>query len=637
MLNNTKENSNEVGKEIIIMRKYLWRYRYRYLLGLITLFLVDLLGLLIPEYTGRITDGLSFGTMDRQGIFHMIGLILLVGCSIAIGRFFWRIFILGSARYIEYELRNDLFEHLTKLSMRYFNEHKTGDLMAHFTSDINAIRMSIGPAVITSFDAVIMTVMVIVKMIVFVDLKLTLLACVPMVFILLGGISYGKGIERRFTAKQKAFSDMTDQVQESISGVRVIKAFVQEQNQIIEFAIANRNNKDKNLRVVKLQAIVMPLLDFMIGLSSVAAILYGGRLVTQGTITTGQFVAFNQYILMLVWPMLAAGDSITFISQGLASMRRINKIFSEEPEIIDNRKGDMSPMNIEGHIEISHLDFSYQQDKEYQVLCDISVDIPKGTTLAILGPTGSGKTTLVNLLLRMYDTKEGMIMIDGRDIKEYPLDVLRNQIAYVPQDNFLFSDTIQSNIAFGKRQLMEITKQKKHSSLFPSREEVLEAHMEYDVNIRGSEVDEAYHDLDEVCEAAKLACIHDNIMDFTKQYATVVGERGVTMSGGQKQRSSIARALMKDAPVLILDDALSAVDTNTEEQILKNLKMNRQQKTTIMIAHRISTVQNADYILVLDDGKKVEYGTHQELMQQNGYYAALYEKQQLERQIENEE
>lgn len=435
------------------MRKYLWRYRYRYLLGLITLFLVDLLGLLIPEYTGRITDGLSFGTMDRQGIFHMIGLILLVGCSIAIGRFFWRIFILGSARYIEYELRNDLFEHLTKLSMRYFNEHKTGDLMAHFTSDINAIRMSIGPAVITSFDAVIMTVMVIVKMIVFVDLKLTLLACVPMVFILLGGISYGKGIERRFTAKQKAFSDMTDQVQESISGVRVIKAFVQEQNQIIEFAIANRNNKDKNLRVVKLQAIVMPLLDFMIGLSSVAAILYGGRLVTQGTITTGQFVAFNQYILMLVWPMLAAGDSITFISQGLASMRRINKIFSEEPEIIDNRKGDMSPMNIEGHIEISHLDFSYQQDKEYQVLCDISVDIPKGTTLAILGPTGSGKTTLVNLLLRMYDTKEGMIMIDGRDIKEYPLDVLRNQIAYVPQDNFLFSDTIQSNIAFGKRQL----------------------------------------------------------------------------------------------------------------------------------------------------------------------------------------
>ncbi|MDD5937255.1 MAG: ABC transporter ATP-binding protein [Clostridiales bacterium] len=624
-----------------MIRNYIWRYRWRYLLGIITLFIVDFFGLYIPEFTGRVTDGLDQGTMDYRGVLHIIGLIFFVAGIMMVGRFFWRFFIFGSARNIEYELRNDMFEHLSKLSMKYYNEHKTGDLMAHFTSDLNSIRMAVGPAVISSFDAIIMTIMVIIKMILYVNLKLTLIACIPMIVILLGGVYYGKIIEQRFTEKQKAFSDMTDQVQESISGIRVIKAFVQEQKEIMAFAIANRNNKDKNLRVVKVQAVALPLLDLMIGISSALAILYGGKLVLEGGITPGKFVAFNQYILMLVWPMLAAGDSITLISQGLASMKRVEAIFNEVPEIMDTETMDTSLNSIRGNIQFNHLTFTYKQEgsmeKMLPVLKDVSVEVKAGSTLAVVGATGSGKTTLVNLLLRMYDTKPGMILIDGHDIKEYPLSVLRENIAYVPQDNFLFSDTIQTNIAFGVRKLKDIPYETKRYSLFPTKKELEEASMEHEFSRRENIVDQAYGDLEQVQEAAKKACIHDNIMEFTKQYATMVGERGVTVSGGQKQRSSIARALMKDAPILILDDALSAVDTNTEEAILRNLKENRQGKTTIMIAHRISTIQNADHILVLEDGRCVEYGTHRELLDMNGHYAKLYKKQQLEKQLEDEQ
>lgn len=622
-----------------MVAKYIKKYWVSYLLGMLVLLAVDYLGLFIPEYTGDVTDGLIEG-MGMDGVLRLIGRILFVGGLMALGRFGWRYYIFGAARKIEYELRGEMFTHLSTLSMRYYNENKTGDLMAHFTNDLAAIRMSLGPAVISTFDAVVMTIMVIAKMIFHVNLTLTLLACIPMLIILFGGVYYGGASERRFAAKQKAFSDMTDLVQESISGIRVIKAFVQEGHEKEAFAEANRNNKEKNLSVVKLQAVVIPLLDVIIGISSVIALLYGGRLVLDGALTAGQFVAFTSYVGMLAWPMMAVGDSITSFSQGYASMKRVEAIFAERPEIVDGAQADGSIERLNGRISVRNLTFSYHGAAE-PALKKLSVEIAKGETLAILGRTGSGKTTFANLIVRMYDTEDGMIYMDGHAIKEVPLALLRESVAYVPQDNFLFSDTLQTNIAFGVRRLSDVPEAvfeegAASAKLFMSHKERLEEYLERDFFQSKSRMDEAYGDLEPVTEAAKQACIHDNIMEFPKKYSTMVGERGVTISGGQKQRSSIARALMKNAPILILDDSLSAVDTDTEEKILQSLKKNRAGRTTIIIAHRISTIQNADHIMVLERGSMAEYGTHDELLAKGGIYAELYEKQQLEKQLETE-
>jgi len=568
--------------------QYVKKHRIRYLAGIITLFVVDFANIYIPKLTGTITDGLTARTIDWDGVVQNLISIGILGLTLAIGRFLWRFFLFGSARKIEQELRNDMFAHLEKMDVEYYNEHKTGDLMTRFTSDLNAVRMSIGPAVICVFDATVMTVMVIAQMMIYVDVKLTLIAIIPMLIILFGEIYYGKIIHARYKARQEAVSNLTDFVQESISGVRVIKAFVREHAELRAFAKANANTKDKNLNIAKMQSIVMPLLDVIIGLSVLITLIYGGYLALIGDITLGRFVAFNQYINMLVWPMLACGDAINMFSQGSASIQRIQNIFNEQPEVFDRE--EVAPIDpIKGDITFSHLTFIHRGHSE-PTLEDINLHVPAGTTLAIIGRTGNGKSTLVNLLLHLYNTKPGMLLIDGRDINTIELKTLRENIAYVPQDNFLFSDTLRHNIAFG---------------------------VEDD-------------DMEAITKATEAACIHENIVAFPDGYETIVGERGVTLSGGQKQRSSIARALMKDAPILILDDSLSAVDTDTEEQILKNLKENRAGKTTILIAHRISTIQNADVIMVLEDGKAQEIGNHEELMQLNGIYKDMFEKQQLE-------
>lgn len=583
-------------RELRFAGSYVKRYAWRYLLGILALFAVDFVNTYIPQLTGEITDGLEQGVLGMDGIMHLIFLVLGMGVIIAVGRFCWRYFIFGSARTIEKEMRNDMFAHLEEMSMRYYNTHKTGDLMSRFINDLNSVRQLLGMTVITTFDASVMLVLVMSRMILYVSPKLTLVAVLPLLVIIFGNVFYGKAMHQRFLAKQEAFSDLTDQVQEAVSGIRVIKAFVQERKELAAFAVANRNCKEKNMGVVRLQALVMPLLDMIVGTASLLTLLYGGYLAIHGEITVGQFIAFNSYVGMLVWPMIAVGECITSISQGLASLKRILRIHDAQPDIVDGPEMDESITHLEGDIRLNNLTFTYPDTQQVPALHGIDLHIPQGTSLAILGRTGSGKTTLANLLLRLYDTDPGMIVLDGHSQREIPLSVLRQEIAYVPQDNFLFSDTIENNIAFG---------------------------------VKG-----ATHE--QVEAAAKAACIHDNIMDFPDGYQTVVGERGATISGGQKQRSSIARALLKDSPILILDDALSAVDTDTEEQILENLKVNRAGKTTIIIAHRISTIQSADRILVLDDGGMAEYGTHEELMALHGIYRSIWEKQQLEKQLHEE-
>lgn len=574
-----------------VLKKYINKYKWLYLIGIMVLLAVDYMQLFIPKITGSVTDGIKDGSMTSEGILQMV--MLLIGVAVIMGlcRIGWRYCIIGSARKVERDVREDLFEKWVTLDSQYFNEHKTGNLMAYATNDLNAIRMMVGPGVITIFDAVIMTVMVIGQMAFVIDLKLTLVAILPMPLIALSSYYFGRIIKKRFKQKQEAFALLSDKVQESFSGIKVIKSFVQEYYDLQDFDEIAEDNYTKNLKLAKLSAFLNPLVIFLVGSSLLISIGYGGYLTMINEITIGEFVAFNQYILMLSWPMQAIAMGINTFAQGMASVKRIDEVLSETSQVQDREDAKVLP-KLEGHIRINHLSFNFP-DNNQPGLKDICLEVKPGETLAVLGRTGSGKSTLVNLLLRIYNAPEGSIFLDETDIMNAKIQDVRKQIGYVPQDNFLFSDTIMNNIGFGVDHI--------------SRETVE--------------------------EAAKKADVHKNIIDFPHQYETVVGERGTTLSGGQKQRVSIARALILDTPILILDDSLSAVDTKTEELILNNLKEVRQNKTNIIIAHRISTVRHAEHIVVLENGHIAEYGDHESLLAVDGIYAEMYRKQQLEEEI----
>lgn len=578
-------------KKRSILIKYILQFKWHYLIGFLAVVFVDFIQLEIPLITGRITDGLQLRQLTFDDLFKKIFLIATIGFTVGILRYIWRYFIFGTSRKIEHEMRKDFFKHLESLSLKFYNENKVGDLMAYATNDIGAIRMMVGPGVLMGLDVVILTSFVLYQMVTKISLELTLMSIIPLPIIAIGSLIFGKEMRARFGEKQEAFAYMSDIVQENISGIRVIKAFVQEGKELIAFSKVNENNYNKNIRVVKLQAIMHPLAMMISGLSIAVVLGYGGYMAITGRLSLGELVAFIQYLLILVWPMIAFGWCLNIVSQGSASLRRLENLLSIPPDVIDHESLEAIE-KIKGNVQLKNLNFKYPGSKIHS-LKDINLSIKVGETIGIVGRTGSGKTTLVNMLLRLYDPPKGTIFIDDVDVMNIPLQVLRNAFGYVPQDNFLFSETISNNIAFSSEMLSQ----------------------------------------DKIEKAAHHANIHHDIINFAKGYETVVGERGVTLSGGQKQRVSIARALIKKSPILILDDAVSAVDTHTEEEIMKHLKEERKDKTTIIIAHRITTIQNADQIIVIEEGRIVEKGNHEQLLALKGLYYDMAQKQQLEREL----
>ena len=584
-----------VPKSLRPLVPYLKRYKSGLLWGGLCVLFNNGIWILFPQVIRRAVDALSHG-VTRQKLLTYSLLVVAVALAKGIFQFLTRWVVIGISRDIEFDLRNDLFAHLERLSYSYYQRNRTGDIMAKATNDLNAVRMLLGPAIMYSANTIVFTAGALAFMLA-ISPKLTLYAFLPLPIASIVIQYFGRQIHERFERIQAMFSDISARAQENFSGARVIRAYVQEQAEITAFEGANQEYIRRSLGLVRLMGMLWPTLELMLGVAVVIVLWLGGRQVLLGRMTVGDFVAFNTYMVQLTWPVIALGWVINIFQRGTASMGRINEILTEQPEIADDPAliGAMgaSPVQIaeiQGEVEFRNLNFAYNG---VPVLNDINLRIPAGSSLAIVGPTGSGKTTLVNLIPRVYDAAPGAVLIDGKPIREFPLETLRRKIGFVPQETFLFSDTIRENIAFGRH----------------------DAH------------------LPEVQAAAEGANIAQDIESFPESYNTTVGERGITLSGGQKQRTAIARALLRSPRILILDDALSSVDTHTEDKILNHLREIMLGRTTIFISHRVSTVRNADRIAVLHQGQIVELGSHDELIARNGYYTDLYNKQLLEEEL----
>jgi ATP-binding cassette subfamily B protein len=576
------------------------KYRRGFLIGGVTVLLNNGIWILGPlVIRGGVNDLQSWheGQLSSAVMPHklLIWALLLVAVIAAKGvfQFLTRWIMIGISRDIEFDLRNDLFRHLEQLSYSYYQRMRTGDIMARATNDLNAVRNLLGPGIMYTANTLVLSAFALAIMI-SISPRLTLYTYAPLPIISIVVQYFGRRIHERFEKIQASFSDISARAQENFSGARIIRAFAQEDAETASFEKANQEYIRRSLKLVRLMGMLWPTLELLLGMAVVLVLWLGGREVLLGHMNVGSFVAFNTYMVQLTWPVIALGWVINLFQRGTASMVRIQEMFEQKPEVADESLGGASRASagvIRGEIEFRHLSFSYNGT---QVLKDINLKIPAGSSLAIVGPTGSGKTTLVSLIPRVYDAFEGAILLDGRPIREFPLDRLRRSIGFVPQETFLFSDTVRENIAFGVETSTDA----------------------------------------QIMEAAEGANIARDIAAFPEKYGTMVGERGITLSGGQKQRTAIARALVRDPRIMVLDDALSSVDTYTEEKILNHLREVMHGRTTIFISHRVSTVRNADRIAVLFDGRIVELGTHDELLALNGYYTGLYNKQLLEEELE---
>ena len=582
-------------KSLHSLLPYMKKYRGSFLLGMICVFFNNGIWIFFPQVIRRAVDDLHLGVTRHKLISYSL-LLLLIAATKGIFQFLTRWVVIGISREIEFDLRNDLFRHLETLSTSFYQRTRTGDIMARATNDLNAVRMLLGPAIMYTANTLVFTAGALAFML-SISPRLTLYAFLPLPVVSIVVQYFGRRIHERFERIQAMFSDISAKAQENFSGARVIRAYVQEEAQIESFEASNEEYIARSLRLVRLMGMLWPTLETMLGLAIVLVLWLGGREVIHRQITVGEFVAFNTYMVQLTWPIIALGWVINLFQRGTASMGRINEILIERPEIEDSDEAraalsskGATHIEILGEIEFRNLDFAYN---DVPVLHNINLRIPAGSSLAIVGPTGSGKTTLVSLIPRIYDSAAGTVLIDGRPLRDYPLQTLRQAVGFVPQETFLFSESVRGNIAFGRENASD----------------------------------------DEIHAAARAASIAGDIEGFPEQYRTLVGERGITLSGGQKQRTAIARALIRNPRILILDDALSSVDTHTEDKILNQLREIMHCRTTIFISHRVSTVRNADKIAVLHAGRIVELGSHEELLSLNGYYKDLYNKQLLEEEL----